>query len=140
MIDPRIVKFILKHHVLTLSTSNSNLPYCASCFYTYVKDKNQLIFTSDEETKHVQDMKNQNLVAGTIALETKTVGKIQGIQFRGKVIEAKGELYRSVRKLYLKRFPFAILKETKLWIIELTYLKFTDNRLGFGKKLIWGSL
>ncbi len=30
-----------------------------------------------------------------------------------------------------------MLMETNLWIVELTYIKMTDNRLGFGKKLIW---
>ena len=24
-----------------------------------------------------------------------------------------------------------------LWQLDVTYLKFTDNRLGFGKKLVW---
>jgi uncharacterized protein len=38
---------------------------------------------------------------------------------------------------YLKRFPVAILMETHLWIVRLTLIKYTDNRLGFGKKLVW---
>ena len=25
----------------------------------------------------------------------------------------------------------------KLWIVDLTFIKMTDNRLGFGKKIIW---
>jgi len=28
--------------------------------------------------------------------------------------------------------------KTNLWVVDLSFLKFTDNRLGFGKKLIWG--
>jgi len=27
--------------------------------------------------------------------------------------------------------------ELNLWQLDVTYFKFTDNRLGFGKKLIW---
>ncbi|MBN1181780.1 MAG: pyridoxamine 5'-phosphate oxidase family protein [Bacteroidales bacterium] len=135
--DERIIKFIKKHHVLTLATSGDNLPYCASCFYAYNKDNNQIVFTSDVKTKHMQDALKQPVVAGTIALETKIIGKIQGIQFRGILSEA---VEKKQRQTYLKRFPFAILADTKLWIIQLTYIKFTDNRLGFGKKLIWGEL
>ena len=30
-----------------------------------------------------------------------------------------------------------MLMETRLWIVRLTYIKMTDNRLGFGRKLIW---
>jgi uncharacterized protein YhbP (UPF0306 family) len=26
---------------------------------------------------------------------------------------------------------------THLWVVKLTMIKMTDNRLGFGKKLIW---
>ena len=37
----------------------------------------------------------------------------------------------------LKKFPYAVLMKTTLWILEIEYIKMTDNRLGFGKKLIW---
>jgi uncharacterized protein YhbP (UPF0306 family) len=30
-----------------------------------------------------------------------------------------------------------VLSGTPVWIVEITYTKFTDNRLGFGKKLVW---
>ena len=32
-----------------------------------------------------------------------------------------------------------MLMKTNLWIVELSFLKFTDNRLGFGKKIYWGN-
>ena len=35
------------------------------------------------------------------------------------------------------RFPVAALMDTRLWILKLTHIKMTDNRLGFGKKIIW---
>ena len=46
-------------------------------------------------------------------------------------------MYRKAHTSYLKRFPFAILSNTKLWTIRLIGIKMTDNRLGFGKKLYW---
>ena len=136
-IDKRIIKFIHKHHVLTLATSNENEPYCANCFYVYLEDENCLVFTSDKSTKHINDIKNQKLVAGSIVLETIIIGKIQGIQFQGIINEPKGELKKKVKKAYLKRFPIAMLMKTTLWIVELTFIKYTDNKLGFGKNLIW---
>ena len=33
-----------------------------------------------------------------------------------------------------------MLMKTTLWVVDLSFLKFTDNRLGFGKKLIWGTI
>jgi hypothetical protein len=135
--EKRIVEFIQEHHVLTLATSRDNLPYCANCFYVYDETGNQLFFTSDMNTKHVEDALAQNQVAGSIMLETKTVGKIRGIQFRGIMEELTGEAYKKARVAYVKKFPYAILKQTALWRVQLTFIKFTDNRLGFGKKIIW---
>lgn len=137
-IDKRIIEFINKHHVLTLATSRNNIPYCANCFYVYHEKKNMLAFTTDHTTKHAQDAIGQNVVAGSIVLETNVVGKIQGVQFQGRMFEPKEELLKQVKTKYLKRFPVAMLMKTHLWVVELSFLKFTDNRLGFGKKLIWG--
>ena len=123
--------------MLTIATSDGNEPWCASCFYVYLEEENALIFTTDAETRHGQEFIKNPVVAGTVALETTIIGKIRGIQFKGVVSEPAGELADKVETAYLKRFPIAMLMETRLWIVKLTYIKYTDNRLGFGKKLIW---
>jgi len=46
-------------------------------------------------------------------------------------------LRAKAKRAYLARFPYAILKPAPFWAIELHAVKFTDNRLGFGKKLYW---
>jgi uncharacterized protein len=135
--EKRITDFIRKHHVLTLATSQNNEPYCANCFYAYMGNENALVFTSDIETRHIQEALMQPDVAGSIVLETRIVGKIQGIQFTGKLIKAESEILKKAKIAYIKRFPFAILMETTLWILFLDFIKMTDNRLGFGKKMIW---
>ncbi len=135
--EKRIVDFIRKHHVLTLATCVGNNPWCANCFYVYLEDEDCFVFTSDDATKHVQDVLVNTKVAGSIVLETSVVGKIQGIQFRGIMEIPAGELAEKAKYAYLKRFPFAILMKTSLWVVQLNYIKMTDNRLGFGKKLIW---
>jgi uncharacterized protein YhbP (UPF0306 family) len=136
-IKDRIIKFINEHHVFTLATSANNHPYCCTCFYVYLETENLFVFTSDKKTKHIQDLENQKNVAGAIALETSIIGKIRGIQFTGKISELKGSKLSKAHLSYLKKFPIAILKETTLWAIEPVFIKMTDNRLGFGKKLIW---
>lgn len=135
--DKRITEFISKHHVLTLATSRDNMPWTANCFYVYLKEENLFVFTSDESTKHIQDVLNQEVVAGSVVLETSVVGKIRGLQFRGRMIKAEGDMLKKVKTAYLKRFPVAMLMKTTLWAVEPEILKYTDNRLGFGKKLIW---
>ena len=135
--EKRMVKFLHDHHVLTLATSQNNQPWCANCFYVYLEEENCFVFTSDYETKHIRDIQEQDLVAGSVVLETHIIGKIQGIQFRGKIYKAENEILKKSKKAYLKKFPVAMLMETTLWVVKLTYLKMTDNRLGFGKKIVW---
>ncbi len=136
-IDKRIIEFINEHHVLTLATCSENKAYTSNCFYAYDQIANVFICTSDRETKHIKDVLKNNYIAGNIVLETSIIGKIQGLQFNGFMYKAQDEKLKSYKKLYLKRFPFAILKSTDLWFLEPDFFKMTDNRLGFGKKLIW---
>lgn len=136
MVDKRIVDFIKRHHVLTLATvSSEGEPYCAACFYAYDKERNRLIFTSDDTTCHTQQMLKNAAVACGITLETRIVGKIQGVQICG--IAKRGD--DSDKSLYIKRFPYAAIAPLHIWSVEPTFIKFTDNTLGFGKKLIWKS-
>jgi len=137
MIDRRIVRFFRKHHVLTIATTAGKEPWCANCFYVYMEDENALVFTTDKETRHGQEFIANQVVAGTVALETWIIGKIRGIQFQGKVSELEGERLEKAKTAYLKRFPVAALMDTCLWAVDLTHVKMTDNRLGFGKKLLW---
>ena len=136
MIDQRIIDFIKRHHVLTLATvSNEGEPYCAACFYAYDKEHNRLIFTSDDTTRHAQQMLQSAKVAIGITLETRIVGKVQGAQICGIALRGNDE----DRKIYVKRFPYAAVAPLNLWAVEPTFIKLTDNTLGFGKKLIWNS-
>lgn len=136
--DDRITEFILEHHVLTLATgSGEGVPWCASCFYAYHKDLNWFVFTSDETTRHGAEMLGNPMVAASIALETKITGRIRGLQITGIARRVADPEDAIASSLYLKRFPIALLKKTTLWILEPQYIKMTDNRLGFGKKLVW---
>ena len=136
MVDKRIIDYIKRHHVLTLATvSAQGEPYCAACFYAYDKERNRLIFTSDDATTHAQQMLQNGVVACGITLETRIVGKVQGVQICGRSMRGDDE----DKKLYIKRFPYAAMAPLNIWAVEPTFIKLTDNTLGFGKKLIWNS-
>lgn len=130
----RIRAFIGEHHVLTLATCIISAPQCASLFYAYAKEENVFIVASDETTEHMTNAMRNPQVAGSIVLETKTVGKIQGVQFTG-VIEPAHDAAAS--KIYLEAFPYAKVMNPTLWRIVPLFMKLTDNRLGFGRKLVW---
>lgn len=135
-IDERFAKFIAKHHVLTLATVNSQgKPYVANCFYAYDKRRNRFVFTSDLTTRHGQEMAENRRVALSVVLETRVVGRVQGLQVEG--IAEQGD--EEAKRTYIKRFPYAAVAPLTLWMVEPTMLKLTDNTLGFGTKLIWQS-
>lgn len=136
-IEKRVLDFIAEHHIFTLATSRDNKPYTSTCFYVYLPEINLFVFTSDKNTRHIQDTEQQHTVAGAIALETSIVGKIRGIQFTGIIKELEGKELSVAQKAYIKKFPIAILAKTTLWGITPDFIKMTDNRLGFGKKIIW---
>ena len=134
IIDERIIKFLKRHHVLNLATvSQEGVPYCAACFYAYDKERNVIVFTTDDTTTHGQQMIANANVACAINLETRVVGKVQGLQVCG-VVRRGDEQDKST---YIKRFPYAAVAPLNIWAIEPSFMKLTDNTLGFGKKLIW---
>lgn len=128
-----IVAFLREHHVLNLATYGTRL-WCCSLFYALDIKNFRLIVASDPKTEHMKNVEQNNTVSGTVVLETEEVGKIQGIQWYGKIGSMEE---KEAKNIYFERFPYARAMMPKLWEIELHEIKLTDNRLGFGKKLIW---
>lgn len=129
----KIVSFIEEHHVMSLATTDFIDITVCSLFYTYSKDTNSFIVASSYDTTHIKHILKNSNVAGNILLETDTIGKIEGVQFKAtmKLLED-----RQLKALYFKKFPYALAMLPHLWQIEITYFKMTDNSLGFGKKII----
>lgn len=134
MVDERITRFIAKHHVLTLVTvGEGGEAWVANCFYAYDRKRNLFIFTSDSATRHGAEISFNPRVALSVVRETRIVGCVQGAQIVGNARPADDEAHHT----YIKRFPYAVVAPLTLWMVEPTLIKFTDNTLGFGKKLIW---
>ena len=126
--------FLDEHHILSLATCKENIPQCATLFYVYDPLLVSFIVASDTKTEHIQNLLSNENIAGTIALETKTIGKIQGIQFQGIMTLSKNS---EDKKRYFKAYPYALAMNPTLWNIKILSMKLTDNRLGFGTKLVW---
>ena len=139
--DTRIVRFIKRHHVFSLSTTRGNQPWSCSCFYVYDETEARFIFISEEDTRHIFEASINPAVSGNIVLETKIIGKIQGLQFSGILKKESNDTIEKCRKIYFKKFPYALpfLGKAAFWSLYADYMKFTDNQLGFGKKIIWKS-
>ena len=129
----RVEAFIQQHHVMSLATTTSGELSVCSLFYTYDKKTSCFIVASSEETLHIQHILKDSSIAGNILLETKTVGDIKGLQFRGKFSFLEDQ---ELKKHYFNDFPYVISLNPTLWKIKVNYFKLTDNSLGFGKKVI----
>jgi len=130
----KIESFLAKHHVLTLATTDGLELSACNLFYAYDAKRVSFVVASSDDTTHIKNISKNSSVAGTVVLETKTVGKIEGVQFRGEFSEVDDD---ELKKLYFKTFPYALAMSPKLWQIKVDYFKLTDNTLGFGKKIIW---
>lgn len=133
----KITEFLTKHHVVTIATCENNEPWCFNAFYAFDESSHSLFITSHDDTKHVQQVLKNKVVSGCVVLETEIVGKVQGLQFSANMTLCENEDEKVASKIYTKRFPFATLVPKVLWKIEICDAKYTDNTLGFGKKLTW---
>lgn len=135
--NEKIVAFLKQNTNFSLATSINDKPYCASCFYVFAEKFNYIIFKSKIETNHIQQAKSNEFVAGTITQDVFDVKNIKGIQFNGIFCKPSAEIKKQIDDLYYVKYPFAVSFSGDIWAIELTYIKMTDNTLGFGKKIEW---
>lgn len=135
-INEAITQFIDSQTVLTLATCENNVPVCASCYYAFDAAFGWLVFKSSPNTQHIKNILDNPEVAGSILPDKSTVANIKGIQFSGRACIYSNE-FEQGKNLYYNKFPFARAMSGDIWIVELTKIKYTNNTLGFGKKLIW---
>ena len=133
-----IVAFLQDSSVVTIATSIDNHPYCAACYFAYVPEAQLLAFKSDIDTKHIEDAIHNNVVAGSILPDKIESNKPKGIQFTGVFYKAENnEIGEKAKSAYLKKFRAAGMFRGDVWLIQLSKVKFTDNTLLMGKKLMW---
>lgn len=133
----RIISFLRLNTNFTLATSMDNVPHCANCFYAFDPGLNAIVFKSDPQTIHVRQALMNNRVAGSITADKLDRTKIQGIQFLGNFMNPGEKLAETAKKVYYGKFPLALAFSGNIWLIELAYVKMTDNTLGFGTKIEW---
>ena len=132
-----ISRWLGKQHVVTWCVSRDDELWCANAFYVFDPETVAFYLLSDEKTRHGQMTGERAKVAGTVNGQPKTVALIRGVQFKGEIRLLAGEEAVAMRKRYVSRFPVARMLSAPVWEIRPDELKFTDNTLGFGKKLYW---
>ena len=137
VMNEHIAAFLQEQSVISIATTVNDEPYCASCYYAFEPNENLLVFKSDSDTKHIEDALKNNHVAGTILPDKINKAKVKGVQFSGIFMKAEGNIGKKAKETYLKKFPVASVFRGDIWVIEISRIKFTDNTLVFGKKLLW---
>ncbi len=115
----------------------SGLPYCFNCFYAYNSNERLLYYKSPHDARHSKIILINPEVAGTIMPDKLNKLHVKGIQFEGIVLPLEHPSAKNVAAFYYKKNPAAVAMPGEIWTIQINSIKFTDSRLGFGKKLTW---
>lgn len=135
--EERIENFIKSQTVVTIAViADKGTPYCASCFYAYDEEHKMIIFKSDTSTNHIHYALDNHAIAGTIMPDALNKAAIKGIQFEGELIIDE-VLKQKASSIYHKKYPFAKVMYGEVWMVNFNSIKFTDNTLMFGKKILW---
>ncbi|VYT62774.1 YhbP family protein [Metakosakonia massiliensis] len=132
-----ISRWLAKQHVVSWCVSSGDALWCANAFFVFDPQKVAFYLLSEDKTRHARMTGEQAKVAGTVSGQPKTVALIRGLQFSGEIRRLSEEESVEPRARYNRRFPVARVLSAPMWEIRLHELKFTDNTLGFGKKLYW---
>lgn len=130
MMDKKILEYIKSMQLLSLALRDGEEVYIANVFYAFDETNLALIFSSYEESKHIQLAFLNPKVALSIAKEDK-IAFLKGLQAKALFKEASKEQ----NGIYYEKFPFARLSKARVYALELFWAKYTDNASMIGSKL-----
>ena len=133
---------------LVLATGKKHQPWCTPVYYVYMSPG--FYFYSSRNARHSQHIRNQSTCAAAIFTDGENWEDIQGIQMNGTVIEVdkKTEKIKATAH-YLAKFPFAakffsnsetnvlnLAKTVEMYLFSPIEAYYTNNRLGFGQRVL----
>lgn len=138
-VDKHILSFLSEHTVASIALLDANSrPYSVSCFYAFEPERMCLLFKSSFGTHHDNLIHEGAPVSGTILPEKLDLAMLKGIQFTGKLMSLQEAGNLRFSSLYTQKYMMSLALPGYMWGAELTYIKLTDNSLGFGHKTSWG--
>ncbi len=139
--DNRIIKFLSSRQVMSLATRYGDGTWSANLFYVFDFQRNRLIFTSSAESLHIVQGQRYAEVSCAIVGRSRVVSRLRGAQIVGvlRSTQNRDEEFKYCKQVFSKRFPLYSTKLKEMWYVEIRSVKYTDNRLGFGTKIIFSS-
>ena len=123
--------------VATVCFIDRHRPHAINCFFAHDPVKKVLVMKSAPGSGHDNLVFNGGEVAGTILPDMISLSGLRGLQFRGTTVKRELIDEKAVARIYSDKFQFARFLPGYFWLIEFSFLKFTDNRVRFGHKVIW---
>jgi uncharacterized protein YhbP (UPF0306 family) len=112
-------------------------PYSFSCFYAIDIQKGLLYFKSSSDSNHAGYLLSNPIISGTILPDKLNKLQVKGIQLEGNVLAFDDVVAKEASLFYYKTHPMAMAMTGEVWTIKINRIKYTDNTLGFGNKIIW---
>ena len=144
-ISQEIQSFLAKHHVMSLATCGEAGPHATNLFYAC--DGLALVWVSESDTQHSQDIEAEPRVAATVAPDYSDFATIRGVQIAGMArrVIAADERSRNVGHLearypFLRQLATGPLKMRQAFARAAVYrlqphrIVLIDNTKGFGHK------
>lgn len=117
-------------------------PHAANVMFALDGDW-RLYFVSSPDSAHSQHIARQPAVAATVYAHVESWSEIQGVQLHGACNMVADETeWQHAWQVYTLRFPFiaanpalvARVKQERFYRVAPTWLRWIDNRRGFGFK------
>jgi uncharacterized protein YhbP (UPF0306 family) len=128
---------------MTVATAGlDGQPHAAAVYFACDEDLN-FYFFSDLDSQHSQDIKTDGRAAAAIYPECRDWQEIRGLQLRGTIRGVdQGAAWEQGWDCYLAKFPFVselrgVVARNQLYVFNPIWIRFIDNRVGFGFKQEW---
>ena len=134
----QISEFLSECRVMSMATVAGKCPYCAPVFFAWDNSQQYFIVKSSASTIHFANAVYSGIAAGSVLPDVTQIAHIRGLQFNGicrTPVDSDEDI--RIRKLYYSRYPIGKLIDGDFLLIFPDNFKYTDNRMGFGKKLLW---
>lgn len=137
-----LLELLAETTTLTLATLDPDGTPRATPLYFAPDAQADLVFLSDPETPHAQNLANSPRAAVGAYPEAAHWREIRGVQMKGVVERLAGNEAERALALYRSRFTFvdevpAALEGMSAYIFRPAWARLIDNRHGFGFRREW---
>ena len=97
-----ITEYLQQARLMQIATSKNNQPWACTVNFAFDENMN-LYWISKPDTRHSQEISENEKIAGTIVLPHNPGDKPRGLQFQGVAHQAIGEELQKAMDVYAKR-------------------------------------